>query len=100
MAWDRVRGNNGARTAGVDWQSVYDVEAVAAEAFVDRLRTEVRDRSLRPPPTSGQRCPGRYPGLWVNEVDPDHAARVILTGTSGKLIQPGHRIEGTSPATS
>ena len=34
VAWDRVRGNRGARTAGVDGQSVYYVEAnVGVEVF-------------------------------------------------------------------
>ena len=48
VAWARVRGNKGARTAGVDGQSVYYVEAeVGVEVFLDRLRTEVKDRSFR-----------------------------------------------------
>jgi RNA-directed DNA polymerase len=43
-----VRGNKGARTAGVDGQSVYYVEAeVGVEAFLDGLRSQVKDRSFR-----------------------------------------------------
>ena len=35
VAWDRVRGNKGARTAGVDGQSVHYVEAdVGVEVFL------------------------------------------------------------------
>ncbi|MCP2353550.1 RNA-directed DNA polymerase [Nonomuraea thailandensis] len=49
VAWDRVRGNKGARTAGVDGQNAYYVEAeVGVEVFLDRLRTEIKDRSFRP----------------------------------------------------
>lgn len=51
VAWDRVRGNKGARTAGVDGQTAYHIEAVqGVEIFLDRLRTELKDRSFRPIP--------------------------------------------------
>ena len=51
VAWDRVRGNKGARTAGVDGQTAHYVEAeVGVEVFLDRLRTEMKDRSFRPLP--------------------------------------------------
>src|SRR5829696_1404876 len=52
VAWDRVRGNKGARTAGVDGQTAHYVEAeVGVEVFLDQLRTELKDRSFRPLPT-------------------------------------------------
>jgi RNA-directed DNA polymerase len=58
VAWDRVRGNKGARTAGVDGQSVYYVEAeVGVGVFLDRLRTEVKDRSFRPLPVRERMIP-------------------------------------------
>ena len=58
VAWARVRGNKGARTAGVDGQSVYYVEAeVGVEVFLDRLRTEVKDRSFRPLPVRERMIP-------------------------------------------
>ena len=39
VAWDRVRGNKGARTAGVDGQTAYYVEAVrGVEGFLEELR--------------------------------------------------------------
>jgi RNA-directed DNA polymerase len=58
VAWDRVRGNKGARTAGVDGQSVYYVEAeVGVEVFLDRLRTEVKNRSFRPLPVRERMIP-------------------------------------------
>ena len=51
VAWDRVRGNKGARSAGVDGQNVYYVQnELGAESFLDRLRTSLKDRSFRPLP--------------------------------------------------
>ena len=60
VAWDRVRGNKGARTAGVDGQTAYYVEAeVGVGVFLDRLRTEVKDRSFRPLPARERMIPNR-----------------------------------------
>jgi RNA-directed DNA polymerase len=51
VAWDRVRHNKGAKTAGVDGRSAYYVQAVVGvEVFLDGLRTSVKDRSFRPEP--------------------------------------------------
>src|SRR4051794_32439263 len=58
MAWDRVRHNKGAKTAGVDGQSAYYVQAVlGVEEFLDRLRTALRDRSFRPVPVRERMIP-------------------------------------------
>ena len=58
VAWDRVRGNKGARTAGVDGQTAYYVEAeVGVEVFLDRLRAEIKDRSFRPLPVRERMIP-------------------------------------------
>ncbi|BAS18639.1 putative uncharacterized protein YkfC (plasmid) [Arthrobacter sp. Hiyo8] len=49
VAWDRVRGNKGARTAGVDGRtaaSIQDGEGV--EVFLDGLRLSLRARSFVP----------------------------------------------------
>lgn len=51
VAWDRVRGNKGARTAGVDGQTAYYIEAVrGVEGFLEELRGDVKARSFRPLP--------------------------------------------------
>jgi hypothetical protein len=48
VAWDRVRGNKGARTAGADGQTVYYVETVrGVEGFLDELRSQLKDRPGR-----------------------------------------------------
>src|SRR5216683_6496027 len=58
VAWDRVRGNKGAGTAGVDGQTAYYVEAeMGVEVFIDRLRTEIKDRSFRPLPARERMIP-------------------------------------------
>ena len=58
VAWDRVRGNKGARTAGVDGQTVYYVETVrGVEGFLDELRSQLRDRSFRPLPVRERMIP-------------------------------------------
>lgn len=48
VAWDRVRHNKGAKTAGVDGQSASYVQAMGVEEFLDRLRASLKDRSFCP----------------------------------------------------
>ncbi len=58
VGWDRVRGNKGARTAGVDGQTAHYVEAeVGVETFLDQLRTEIKDRSFCPLPSRERMIP-------------------------------------------
>ena len=45
VAWARVRSNKGARSAGVDGQSAYAIQARGVEGFLDQLRTSLKDRS-------------------------------------------------------
>jgi RNA-directed DNA polymerase len=58
VAWVRVRGNKGARTAGVDGETAYYVETVrGVEGFLDELRSQVKDRSFRPLPVRERMIP-------------------------------------------
>jgi RNA-directed DNA polymerase len=58
VAWDRVRGNKGARTAGADGQTVYYVETVrGVEGFLDELRSQLKGRSFRPLPVRERMIP-------------------------------------------
>jgi RNA-directed DNA polymerase len=58
VAWDRVRGNKGARTAGVDGRNVYYVQAeVGVEVFLDGLRGEIKTCSFRPLPVRERMIP-------------------------------------------
>jgi len=58
VSWDRVRGNKGAKTAGVDGATAASiVERVGVEDFLDGLRTSLRDRSFRPLPVRERMIP-------------------------------------------
>ncbi len=58
VAWDRVRHNKGAKTAGVDGQSAHYVQAVVGvEESLARLRASVKDRSFCPVPVREQMIP-------------------------------------------
>jgi RNA-directed DNA polymerase len=47
VAWDRVRGNKGARTAGVDGQTVASIAAgQGVEVLLGELRSQLKDRSF------------------------------------------------------
>jgi RNA-directed DNA polymerase len=58
VAWDRVRGNKGARTAGVDGRTARSIEAGQGVGdFLDTLRLQVKDRSFRPLPVRERMIP-------------------------------------------
>ena len=58
VAWDRVRGNKGARTPGVDGRTVSSIAAgPGVEGFLDGLRTALRDRSFHPLPVRERMIP-------------------------------------------
>src|SRR6516162_8847683 len=58
VAWDRVSGNKGAATAGVDRRTVSSIAAgQGVEAFLDELRSSVKDRSFRPLPVRERMIP-------------------------------------------
>ncbi|HZT65969.1 MAG TPA: hypothetical protein VFA11_09280, partial [Acidimicrobiales bacterium] len=49
MAWERVRGNRGVRTAGVDGQTAFYVTAVrGVEEFLGDLRADLKARRFQP----------------------------------------------------
>jgi RNA-directed DNA polymerase len=58
VAWDRVRSNRGARTAGVDRRTASSIERqVGVENFLDTLRSTLKDRSFRPLPLRERMIP-------------------------------------------
>ena len=58
VGWRRVRGNKGARSAGVDGETAYYVESVRGEeAFLAELRASLKDRSFRPLPVRERMIP-------------------------------------------
>jgi RNA-directed DNA polymerase len=58
VAWDRVRGNKGAKTAGVDGRTAASIVArVGVSEYLDGLRSSLRDRSFRPLPVRERMIP-------------------------------------------
>ncbi|WP_329491866.1 reverse transcriptase domain-containing protein [Kitasatospora sp. NBC_01246] len=58
VAWERVAGNTGARTADVDRATVwYIAEQVGVEAFLAHIRTQLREGSFRPSPVLERKIP-------------------------------------------
>ena len=58
VAWRRVRTNRGARSAGVDGQTAYAIEAGRGEAaFLASLRADLRARMFRPLPVRERMIP-------------------------------------------
>src|SRR6266540_2940486 len=58
VAWDRVRGNKGAKTAGVDGRTVRSISwTIGVEDFLDRLRSQLKDSSFTPLPVRERMIP-------------------------------------------
>ena len=58
VAWDRVRFNKGARSAGVDGQTAYYIETERGElAFLSDVREGLRSRTFRPLPVKERMIP-------------------------------------------
>jgi RNA-directed DNA polymerase len=58
VAWSRVRGNTGARTAGVDGHSVRSIEAKpGVESFLAELRADLKAHTFRPQPVRERLIP-------------------------------------------
>jgi RNA-directed DNA polymerase len=58
VAWDRVRGNKGGKTPGVDGRTASSIALmVGVEEFLDGLRASLKDRSFRPLPVRERMIP-------------------------------------------
>jgi RNA-directed DNA polymerase len=58
VAWDRVRNNRGARTAGVDGETAHYIEAVRGlEGFLADLRNDLKARTFQPLPVRRRAIP-------------------------------------------
>lgn len=66
MAWERVRGNRGARTAGVDGVKPRSI-VFGAEEFLSRLRGDLKARTFTPQPVRERLIPkkGGFRGLGI-----------------------------------
>ncbi len=58
VAWERVRGNKGSRTAGVDGKTARYIESVqGAGVFLGQLRRQLKERGFRPVPVRERMIP-------------------------------------------
>jgi RNA-directed DNA polymerase len=84
-AWERVAGNDGARTAGVDGLTVAAVESrVGVDVFLDRIRDSLKTRGYRPSPVRQVMIPkggGKLRRLGV----PTVADRVVQAAVKAVL---------------
>ncbi|MFG1886234.1 group II intron reverse transcriptase/maturase [Micromonospora sp. NPDC049102] len=63
VAFDRVAGNAGARSAGVDGSTVFDIrERVGEQAFLERIRERLKARKFQALPVRQQLIPKRGSG--------------------------------------
>ena len=83
LAWHRVRGNKGARSAGVDGQTARTIEAGrGVDAFLTDLRHELKAGRFTPPVVSG--CVWISPGsgaisrgCWATVISPRSLPAVV-----------------------
>lgn len=60
VAWRRVRGNRGSRSAGIDGQTAYEIEVrKGVERFLGELREELRAGTFRPMAVKERAIPKR-----------------------------------------
>lgn len=58
VAWDRVRGNKGVRTPGMDGRTASSIQhGQGVGDFLDQLRISLKDRSFRPLPVRERMIP-------------------------------------------
>jgi len=57
VAWSRVRGNKGSRSAGVDGRTARQIEQSGVEAFLDDLRGQLKARTFQPLPVRERMIP-------------------------------------------
>jgi len=58
VAWSQVRGNKGARSAGIDGETARSIESgVGVEAFLGDLRVQLKERTFRPDPVRERMIP-------------------------------------------
>jgi RNA-directed DNA polymerase len=92
VAWDRVRHNKGAKTAGVDGHSAYYVEVVVgAGEFLGQLRASLKDRSFRPVAVRERMIPkagGKQRRLGIATIT-DRVVQASLTLVLEPILEAG-----------
>jgi len=78
VAWDRVRSNTGARSAGVDGLTAHHVDVLlGADTFLGMIRQALRTAEFRPLPVRERRIPKPGGRKWRRLGIPTVADRVV-----------------------
>jgi RNA-directed DNA polymerase len=96
VGWARVRGNKGARTAGVDGETAHYIEAVrGVEAFLAELRADLKARTFTPLPSRRRAIPKpggkvRYLGIATDDsyCPPATMCRDVSGSVRAVLVRP------------
>jgi len=96
FGWARVRGNKGARTAGVDGETAHYIEAVrGVEVFLTELRADLKARTFIPLPSRRRAIPKpggkvRYLGIATDDsyCPPATTCRDVLDWCGAVLVRP------------
>ncbi len=94
VAIERVAGNQGARTAGVDGLTVVDVEReLGLPGFLDDLRHALKTGEFRPLPVRERKIPkpggsGKVRKLGI----PTVSDRLVQAALKLVLVVPGHQV--------
>lgn len=80
VAWDRVRGNRGARSAGVD--GIVPRSIVSGEEMLRRLRADLKARSFEPLPAKERMIPKSLCarvsiGVWASPLLPTGSCKPV-----------------------
>src|SRR6266498_1982268 len=90
VGWRRVRGNRGARSAGVDGQTAHYVERLRGEAaFLASLRADLKARRFVPLPVRERRAAGRLEVQATGGSSPDNVAEAWHCQTRRPRKQDG-----------
>ena len=94
VAFDRVAGNTGARTAGIDGRTVADVEEqIGVPGFLDDLRAQLKQGTFRPVPVRERTIPkpggsGKVRRLGIPTVA-DRVVQAALKLVLEPIFEPG-----------
>jgi RNA-directed DNA polymerase len=104
VAWARVRGNRGARTAGVDGMTAHHIEDVRGVGrFLTDLRADLRARRFTPLPVRERMIPkssGKLRRLGIPTVRDQvvqAALKLVLTDLRGRARHQSGRRDATRP---
>ena len=90
VAWVRVRGNKGARTAGVDGETARYIEATrGVDGFLAELRDDLKARAFLPLPVRRRAIPkagGKVRYLGIATVTSYCPSCSLLSGCSGLVL--------------